>query len=45
MTFSSWAEEKDLLLTNYSNLAEERDRLHQKLDDLSENESKAIITV
>ena len=37
------AEERDLLMTNYTNLAEKRDRLDKRLDELGEHESNDIL--
>lgn len=44
-TCSLVVEERDQLLTNYTKLAEERDRLHKELDDLSKHNSKNYYNV
>ena len=43
MRYNSLAEERDLLMTNYTNVVEERDRLDKRLDELGEHESNDIL--
>ena len=37
------AEERHLLMTSFTNLVEERDRLDKRLDELGEHESNDIL--
>ena len=43
MRYNSSIEERDLLMTNYTNVVEERDRLDKRLDELGEHESNDIL--
>ena len=43
MRYNSSIEERDLLMTNYTNLVEEKNKLDKRLDELGEHESIDIL--